>query len=562
MRGRFKLRSRALVAALTAIGLAAQSLASVDLACQEARWRHYSCGLGASYSNTNEPNHIQWVGNALFANGGSSNPTTIVVRHVDPCEQGDFSAILCQFGSSGDPISAIADDQGGTLANGAWVKGKLQPDAGNNQSVGILYRANCPAGLFKTTVTFSAQTAFIEFCPLKVNNIAPFSPLITSAGANPAATTTIAAGNMTTTVDDAFWIMVAACTSLGSPAGPARFTLPADTNDFTAELVCTVGPDFFSGACGMKRAQGTFNPTLTTNTAWAASAVAAIALKTAAGVGSRPIASYGGRVKFIQVINQATIVNSTGNFGTSHQYNVPCSKEVNGLAFCYDDPTSNFSGSPGPATRISDSNGNTWTGTARQLCGSGGGPWVGWVHSVGGTYSKAMTVTQTFTSAPGRGIGSMETIFFGLVGVGAFDTVQGFGANPNVAVPTTRNNVLPTDLAPSQRNAIILGVVQEDQETVSDITATNGGVVRLHMDDPGIYQLDEGTHDGGLMHMYHQGEPGTAYDFNISYVNYEGGLNLTNFGGQWIAFTCSQPRIAWDYTRFPVPLSSVRKVIQ
>lgn len=547
---RRKLRNGALIAALAAIGLVAHT--TQDLIAQTSLWRHWTCALGVSNSSSNEPTNIQWVGNALFATGSTTNPVAMVVNLVDPCEQGDTVWITGQYGNGADVINTITDDAGGTLANGAWVKDKTQPNATDNQSAVILRRSNCPAGLFKITVGFSSATGFCMFSALKSNCIAPFSPVVTSTAANPAATTALAAGSMTTTVDDCFWIYVAANTSPGNPTKYFRATAPADTNDFTARLWANASPDGFVCMYGMKRSQGAFNPTLTAGAAWTRSAVAAVCYKTAPGVGSKPLVSYGGRIKFVQVINNGT--TNGGNFTSPLTTDIDVDPEVNGLAITYDDPHTIFSGTTPnwAAANMSDSKSNTWSATVPQLCGTGGGgPTTGWTYTTNGTYGKGYNLTQAFSGSPNKTTNSMLTMIFGMVGVGAFDTVQGFGANPNVAVPTTRTNVLPTPIQPSQSRAIILMSIQEDQQSVGSISATNGGVVRVHMDDPGVYETDEGLHDGGLGHQYHDAAVGTSYNYNVGYVNYESGLNLTNYGGQWIAFTCLGPLLATDYSRFP-----------
>jgi hypothetical protein len=544
---RRKLRNGALIAALAAIGLVAHT--TQDLIAQTSLWRHWTCALGVSNSNSNEPTNVQWNGGGTFSTGGSSNPTGVIIRMVDPCEQGDTALVFAGYGSGSDVISAVSDDRGGTLANGAWVKDKTIANAGNGQSLTVMRRSNCPDGLFNITITFTGQTGFINFCTMKVNNLAPFSPVHVSSSSNNTGTS-LTAGAVTTTVDDVFWVFAASNTSPGAPTSPWRYTLPAETNDLTATLACPLAVDAFCVMYGMKRSQGSLNPALGLNQTFAGSAIALVAYKTAPGVGSKPLVSYGGRVKWVLNQNTAGWVNG-GQMGTSHQWTVPWDPEINGIAITYDDPNSIYR--VNIASNTSSSPANTWTATTPQLCGTGGaGPYVGWLYNIGGSYTKAMTVTQVFTSAPSHGSPNMQTLVFGLVGVGAFDVVAGFGDNPNVAVPTTRTNVLGgSPLVPTQRNGLILWHVQEDQQTVGDVTSSTGLPTRRHHDDPGIYALGENYHDGGIGHQYHEGDAGTQYNYSVSYVNYEGGLNLTNLGGQWIAFTSLGPLHSTDYSRFP-----------
>lgn len=489
------------------------------------------------------PTNIQWRGNASIGQGSGTQHTC---RLIDPTEAGDTVFITGQFGSGTDVVSAVADDAGGTLANGAWVKDKFQPNATDNQSVIIMRRSGCPKGLSKAIITFSVSTGFYEFHALKANMIAPGSPVNgTAVGANPAATSSLAAGNITTTEADCFFIYCASMTSVGVQSSPVRFSASADTSDLQTMLWAPDSTGVMCSMYGIKRSAGTFNPTMTSDRSWTRSAVAACAYRTMDGVGSPALSTLGMRLKFWLNIDQASWITSGAGLGTIQTYDLPCDPaEVNAVAIAYSDPNKIFVGATPSAANVeahvSSSPANTWKSTTPINAGSAGaGTWIGFVNAIKGSFKKDTSLTLTFTSSPTTSA-TMQSIVYGIVNAEAFDAEGHGGANPNVAVPTTQTSVLSTDLVVARGHSLVLALGQEDQQSISDmqlrpaIRPMNPGT-----DDPGIYELSDGVHDGGFGHA--NDVPAGTYDLDISWVNYEGAFNLTNYGAVVISISGQPP---------------------
>jgi hypothetical protein len=466
-----------------------------------------------------QPTKKHWIGYPQMAQ------TATALWHVrlpNPAEAGDTIIIVGQWGNGADIVSAIADDQGGSLAGGQWVKDKIQSNATDNQSAGIFRRSNVPAGTRVVTITLSSSVVFTQFAGLLVNNLAPSSPVDgTPAGANPTGTS-IAAGNITTSTTDTFVVFYAACTSGAAIPALCLYTAPANY-DLWAPDPC----QFSCSMAGSQVAAGTFNPTLTSSKSWTRSIAMAVAYKTAT--------SGGAPKSTMEVLSvQAMTFNATtGSPGTTiGPFNVPMQAGVNTIAMSYDDGNQIFNTDPKGNTSSNPS--NTFDGT--NLIHGGNNPArfsIGWVYKVGASVSPQGTMTLKVSSTPTQTTNGFCVFIWGISNVTSFDTSQdGFGLISSVP-PVTQNNVLSTAIQTSVPDQLILLMTQEERQTPTSVVATNGTLQSL-LSDLGVYQGIDGEHDTGYGHLY-AASPG-SFNFNLSFSDYELGGNVEEWAAQAISF--------------------------
>lgn len=468
------------------------------------------------------PTKIQWTSYPVC-----DEPITVThVRLPNAAEAGDTIIITGQFGNGSDVISAIADDQGGSLAGAHWVKDKIQANAGNGQSVCILRRSNVPAGTRVVTITFSGATGFSNFQGILFNNLATASVVDgTPSGGNPTGTS-LAAGNITTGTTNTVVVLVASETSGSALTNPTHFTAPANYTLWA--------PNGFDETCcmyGSQAAAGTFNPTLTAGHSWTASAVAACAYKTATS-GGTPASTIEVRQMMCLNFNPSR----TNGTATSFTVDLPCPTEINTVAFAYDDGNNIFTGSP--AANTSSSPANTWSETTFTQAPSG--PACGFVYSAKGSFSPTGTLSVSVSLAPTLTQRPFELYIWCMANGEAFDQVQTGTASLGTTPPVTETTVLDTALTPVQKNEVILFFNQEDSQTVTNITASSGTFIYLPPDN-GIYESLKGVHDAGFGHLY-TGSSIVAYNFDISWSEYEGnGDPVGPWCAQAVAFKSVPP---------------------
>ena len=456
------------------------------------------------------PTKIQWINYPVF----DTNITVTNVRLPNPSESGDTIIITGQFGNSSDVISAIADDQSGSLAGGQWVKDKVQANAGNGQSVCILRRSNVPANTRVITITFSGATGFSNFQALLLNNLATASVVDgTPSGGNPTGTS-LAAGNITTGTTNTFVVLVASETSGGGVTTPTDFTAPANYT-----LWAPNGMDETCCMYGLQAAAGTFNPTLTSGHSWAASAVAAVAYKTATAGGSP---SSNAEVRQVQCVNFNS--SRTAGTATTLTFDLPCPSGINAIAFAYDDGASIFQASA--ASNTASSPANSWSATTPV---NSGGPFCGFVYKTGASVSETGTITLTVSSAPGGSTNPFEVYIWCMANVDSFDQFKSGTANLTTTPPVTETTVLDSALTPAAKNEIILFFNQEESQTVTNIVSSSGTFLFLSPDN-GDYESLLSVHDAGFGHVY--APTVAAYNFDISWSEYEGNGDVV---GPWCA---------------------------
>lgn len=465
------------------------------------------------------PTKKQWIG---YPVAGQSTNSTWHVRLPNAAEAGDTIIIVGQWGNGADIVSAIADDQSGTLAGGQWVKDKIQSNATDNQTGGIFRRSNVPAGTRVVTITLSSAVSFTQFSGIVVNNLATSSPVDgTPSGGNPTGTS-IAAGNITTSTADTFVVMYGACTSGATIPTLCQFTAPANYELWAPE------PCYFACAMyGTQSAAGTFNPTLTSAKSWTRSIAMAVAYKTASS-GGAPKSTV--EVRSVQVVNfNAT----TGNPGTTiGPFNVPMMSGVNTLSMAFDDGNGIFNSNPKANTATSPS--NTFDGTT--VVDGGGNPakhHIGWVYKVGASLSLTGTMTLTVTATPQATNTGFVVFIFGLANVASFDKFQSGSGNLASVPPVTQNNVLSSAITTAENGEVILLIQQEEQQTPTSIAATNG-TIRVLFEDIGVYEGPDCGHDTGW--GIQDAATAGSYNYNVTFSNYEGGLTVAEWSAQAIAF--------------------------
>jgi hypothetical protein len=473
------------------------------------------------------PTKKQWVGYPLM---NESAITTTHVRLPNPAEAGDTIIITGQFGSGSDVISAIADDQGGSLAGGQWVKDKIQANAGNGQSVCILRRSNCPAGTRSITITFSGATNFTQFGGLLVNNLATSSPVDgTASGGNPTGLT-LAAGSITSTQTNDFVVFVGAETAGATTSALTRFTAPANYTlwapDGLFEFCCMYGTQASIGA---------FNPTLTSSRSWSASACAAVAYKTTTSGGV--LNTTTAEVRQVQCMN---FNSAKVTLGTTLTFDMPCPSGINAIAFAYDDGSGIFQAAPASNTASSPS--NTWSATPSTQAGSPPtGAFCGFVYKTDAAVSETGSLTLTVTNAPTSTGFPFEVYIWAMANIGAFDARASGAGTLATTPPVTQTNVLSPALATAADQALILFFNQEESQTVTDI-ASSTGAMRTMMPDNGAYESLRAVHDAGFGHVKELSP--TTSNFDISWSEYEGNGDVV---GPW----CAQ---AISFTGIPPPL--------
>lgn len=447
------------------------------------------------------------------------NITTWNVRFPYAAEAGDTIIIVGQWGSGSDIVSAIADDQSGSLAGGQWVKDKIQSQATDAQTGGIFRRSNVPAGTREITFTLSSAACVVQFSGMIVNNLATSNPVAASASGTPTGTA-IAAGNMTSTEGDLFVVTYAACTS-----GAA------------VPLLCTFAPqpsyelwaaDSVSYGCAMYGPQltaGTFNPTLNPSKSWTRSLALAVAYRTA-NVGGRPKSTV--ELRSVQIVNFNTVNGDPGT--TIGPFSVPMMNGLNTICMAFDDGSGIFNTNPKANTATVPP--NVFDGTT--VIDGGGDPTkhhIGFVYKVDAALSVDMTMTLTVTSSPQEHANGFVVFIFGLANA-AFDTFQS-GSGNLAAQSGTQNNVLASDLATQAADELIILYQQEEHQTPTSIAATNGTFNRC-FEDVGIYEFSDGGHDSGWG-IQQAGAPGN-YNYNVTFSNYEGAFNVAEWSAQAIAF--------------------------
>jgi hypothetical protein len=272
-----------------------------------------------------------------------------------------------------------------------------------------------------------------------------------------------------------------------------------------------------AGQYGVQASPTTFSPAVTSSRSFTSAIALCVAYKTGTAGGA---ASSNAEVQFVQIVNfnQGKVTLS----GTSYTFNVPCAPGINILDVATDDGDGIYSS-------LSSSPSNTWTSTTPVV----NSVTVRHVYATNASTSGTMTLTVTTTTAPQSASVPFELVIFGISNGGAFDKAQSGSGNLASVPPVTQNNVLTTALTTAEANEVILFYLQEVQQTVTAITATVGTALGYWI-DCGQYELLVGTHDGGPASV--AAAAATAYNFNVSWSDYEGGLQVSNWAAQAVAF--------------------------
>jgi len=469
------------------------------------------------------PTKKQWIGYPILS---QDSTTTWHVRLPNAAESGDTILIVGQWGSGSDIVSAIADDQGGTLAAGDWVKDKIQSNATDNQTGGIFRRSNVPAGTRVITLTLSASVSFVQFSALLVNNLATSSPVDgTPAGGNPTGKS-IAAGNITTATANTFFVTIAFCTSGASIRPLCTFDAASGY-----ELWAPDPTQFSCGMYGVQAAAGTFNPALHTDKSWTRSVAIAVAYKTASAGGS-PKSTV--EVRSVQVVNFNAV---TGNPGlTLGPFNIPMQDGLNTICMAFDDGNGIFNSNPKGNTFTTPP--NTFDGTT--VVDGGGNPskhHIGFVYKVNAAMSLTQTMTLLVTATPQTTNTGFVVFIYGLANA-KFDTFQSGSGTLASVPPVTQNNVLTSALTTAEDGELILLMQQEEQQTPTTIAATNG-TFRECFEDVGVYEGPDCGHDTGW--GVQDAPTAGNYNYNVTWSDYEGGLTVAEWSAQAIAFKTMPP---------------------
>jgi hypothetical protein len=182
-------------------------------------------------------------------------------------------------------------------------------------------------------------------------------------------------------------------------------------------------------------------------------------------------------------------------------------------------------------TGITDSNSNVWAACGTASLDTSGDHLVEFWYAKNATPSETMTVTITWGTATGGTPSSSPTVY--LVDVTGADTVSPVAqtANSNGTSAASSGNITGATLSAPAARGLILGFEQEDGETVTNVTNTNGLILSP---DIGKYATDGAEKDGGFMADY--SSDGSSYTVVWVYSNYEGGVAINKHVDQLVSF--------------------------
>jgi len=421
-------------------------------------------------------------------------------RLPNATQAGNLLIMACTWGSS-TAVANVTDNKGNI-----WTAGPVAQDPAVNHTVQIFYAHNVAASTQVVTMTLSSPAAFVQCTPHEFFNVSTdANPTDGSSAAVIASGTRLAAGNLTTTVDGDLIFYAGMCSKCGNPANPITWTSDPGFTTTVAD-----GTSFFAAQYQVQSSAGTLNPGMTVSGSSAGGLAAAIAFKSAsAGSGGNP----GIHVNSVQVLTYPLATNWASN---SITLQIPTTGNLLVIA------TESLTGAN--VTGVSSNPPNVWNSTAGCASNDSNAISVCIWFAANATPSTAMKITLTYSQPP-------------VVGpIDGFWDISGAATSPfDVSAKSTGNLLQPTGtvvaptVTPSTSNGIIIGLIEQDGQTVG--SATPGALLTVQTDGYQYLGLDQ---DGGWLNFYN---PGTSpITFNWTFVNNEGPVNVGNWEAIAAAF--------------------------
>jgi hypothetical protein len=261
---------------------------------------------------------------------------------------------------------------------------------------------------------------------------------------------------------------------------------------------------------------------------FAATITLAVAYQTQADVGASP--STKADLLFVQGVNYNSGTNNKGVCGTTPVIQLPF-PGCNAVALAYDDGDQIYGNSGASVASHTNSNpSNVWNGTTPVF--QTGGTWSGFCYAVG-NFNANGTLTLSLDSAPQAATTGFQIYIWGMTNILGQDDDRGGQGSLGTTPPVTLNNVFSSALVTTAPDQLILFFSQEDSQSVTNITASNGTVLLL-MADIGAYESFDGDHDCGCGVLY--ATTAGSYNFNISWSELEGNSDPV---GPWEAVVLS-----------------------
>ncbi|MGA2481723.1 MAG: hypothetical protein ABSF92_01230 [Candidatus Acidiferrales bacterium] len=415
----------------------------------------------------------------------------------NPTQAGNAIVMGCAWGSSSDTIS-VTDDK----SNG-WTSVTVVQDGGNGESLQIWYALNVASGTRLITVTPSASELYVQCMAAEFYNVATSSAADGSAGRTTSGTSISTGSFSTGTAGDLIfhWTFV--------DSGPGTTTPLSFASAGSFSLLTADGTSYSASQYEVQGSAGSINPTITTGVSVGSAMTSAIALK-AASAGSAPAAGI--RVQSIQEMAFPMFMSSTP---ASFALQVPSSGNL--IVVVWNGSTTY------KITGLSSTPSNTWSHTAAST-DNGGSIWI-W-YAANASTASTMTVTITQSQAMPAGNGNIIA-FYDVAGAAtsSYDTYAGQTGTLNA----TSGTVTGPSITPSTSNGVIIGGIQENQESACAVST--GYFDSVQTDQYQYLSLDA---DGGYMHYYN---PNTsAVNVNWTYCDTNGANNVGPWWSQVAAF--------------------------
>lgn len=294
-------------------------------------------------------------------------------------------------------------------------------------------------------------------------NISTASPVDTTCSAAVTSGTSPACGSMTTTGSGELIIDLTNVVAFGTkPTG--YMTWLAQTGD-DWKLAEADGLGWTAVQYEIQSTAGAINPAITTSTAVSHANVVGLALK--------PASSGGGQGSSIHVNSIYSFIGieyPTISTGTTMVLQAPCGGDDLWLAV-------NEATAHGPISSITDNNGNTWSSLTAAFNGSVNWQVQWWHTSTFASCGSNETLTLTLGSAITTGSNPNYWIF-DISNSGGYDSSAacGSGSTPCNLVGSsaiTAGVLTGSVITPSESGGVLLGVIQEEDNTVVSSTPGN-----------------------------------------------------------------------------------------
>jgi len=414
------------------------------------------------------PTLVQVKTDANLTNGTSMTHNNAFLPDVTPAN--NLLVAACTWGSGSGTIT-VTDDKSNTWTNGPVRNGS------SGQSLQLAFAPGVASGTQKINVTFPAATGFNGCQFYEFFNVATSAPGDGSCN-NEVSVAAVACGNITTTQANDLIIQASVCNSCSTSTQLGSWTAGASFN----LLATDSAGEFMGSQYRVVASASTVNPTMTLSPTPTFAITVAQAFKNATAGSDLPA---GIRVRSLQISNVPGGADTTFD-STSYTLQFPTRGNL---------VVAGYGGVPGVGcSTISSSPANTWTldgnpsFSSAQVC-----MW----HAQNATTSTNMTITFGLGTAPS---GSTNVTLWAWDVSGA--ATSGVLDVSNTATGTAAFSAGTVTNAPSLTttgaNELVLGLIQEDSETVTSVAP---GVMQAVL-PPDAYEAFFYDQDGGWQNYY------------------------------------------------------------